>query len=129
MLALRSVENITGKNFIDEYLRQTCIYENKEEDWWRYIESFKDNCYNKFFKNEKSNQTLEECSSECMQKIKLNHSIILACVSESFTKDEFLKNKYLEKSINLTKVLKNEGTNSNSFYLNNSKFLVIKILK
>ena len=69
----------SGKDIINENLRQKCIYKANPEKWWEYIKRAHKLCYSDF---------TDDCSVTAHKDLKLDFAKTTDCVSESFNKDE-----------------------------------------
>ena len=106
----------TGRDVVLEMLRQKCIYKLSAEDWFNYMEYYKNGCFNSI--NDK-------CSKKLIKSTYLKQEKVEKCVSESnIQKEGFdpntMENSLLEKE--MEKLRSNHEMSFPALYINGQKF-------
>lgn len=73
---------LSGRDTIEEDLRQICIHKKDPAAWWKYHLYFSDSCLN--------SELLKSCSIDTIKAIGLNPKDIETCVSQSFIGEDRL---------------------------------------
>ena len=71
---------LLGKDYVKESLRQICIFQNEPEKWWHYMKIFKLTCIN--------STAIENCTSDMMDKLNINKTLVKNCIDSSFVGDD-----------------------------------------
>jgi hypothetical protein len=119
LFLIKDVEGpLLGKDFVKESLRQICIFKKEPERWWHYMKIFKISCIN--------SSTIENCTSDIMENIFINKSLIQSCIDDSFLgTDEDLDDNTILKEDH--EKFKNEGIQIwPSIIINNNIYKVIQ---